>query len=113
MRSIRRCCGRKSPPWRGSAVYSFVFLAVTSFLICLVLTPLCRDLFADAGLVDCPDQRRKLHARAVPRVGGIPIAIAFSGSFVLLLASPLNAGSVLARHLPIVWNLLPAAALMF
>jgi len=94
-------------------MYSFIFLAAASFLLCLALTPVCRDIFLRAGLLDHPDQRRKTHARPVPRVGGIPIAIAFAGSFVLLLASPLNAGSVLVRHLPVVWNLLPAAGLIF
>ena len=46
-------------------------------------------------------------------MGGIPIAIAYVGSFGLLLLSRLNAGSVLGQHLPLVWKLLPAAGLIF
>jgi UDP-GlcNAc:undecaprenyl-phosphate GlcNAc-1-phosphate transferase len=46
-------------------------------------------------------------------MGGIPIAIAYLGSFLLLLLSPLNAGWILGQHLPLVWKLLPAAGLIF
>jgi UDP-GlcNAc:undecaprenyl-phosphate GlcNAc-1-phosphate transferase len=94
-------------------MYSFLFLGATSLLICLALTPLFRDVFQRAGWLDHPDQLRKTHARAVPRMGGIPIAIAYVGSFALLLLSPFNAGSVLEHHLPLVWKLLPAAGLIF
>jgi UDP-GlcNAc:undecaprenyl-phosphate GlcNAc-1-phosphate transferase len=94
-------------------MYSFLFLAASSLLICLALTPLCRDLFRRAGMLDHPDQSRKTHARPIPRMGGIPIAIAYAGSFGLLLLSPLHAGSILSEHLPLVCKLLPAAALIF
>ena len=94
-------------------MYSFVFLATSSLLICLVLTPLCRNIFRRAGLLDQPDQFRKTHQCAVPRVGGVPIAVAYVGSFLLLLLSPFHAGSILAQHLPLVWKMLPAAGLIF
>src|SRR5579864_7991899 len=94
-------------------MYSFLFLAASSLLICLALTPFFRDMFQRAGLLDHPDQSRKLHARPIPRVGGIPIAIAYVASFVLLLLSPFHAGSILSEHLPLVCKLLPAAGLMF
>jgi len=94
-------------------MYSFVFLAASSLLICLALTPLCRNIFRRAGLLDHPDQLRKTHERAVPRMGGIPIAIAYVGSFLLLLLSPFHAGSMLVQHMPLVWKLLPAAGLIF
>src|SRR5579863_3410627 len=94
-------------------MYSLLFLALSALLICLALTPLCRDLFVRAGLVDRPDRVRKTHSHPIPRTGGIPIAIAYAGAFLLLLASPLNASSVLGRNLPLVWKLLPAAGLIF
>jgi UDP-GlcNAc:undecaprenyl-phosphate GlcNAc-1-phosphate transferase len=94
-------------------MYSFLFLAASSLTICLALTPLCRDLFRRAGLLDRPDRRRKIHERPVPRVGGIPIAAAYAGSFLLLLRSPFLAGSVLSLHLALVWKLLPAAGVIF
>ncbi|MEO7653299.1 MAG: MraY family glycosyltransferase [Bryobacteraceae bacterium] len=92
---------------------SFLFLVLSSLTICLLLTPLCRDAFLRAGLVDHPDPFRKHHARPIPRVGGIGIVGAYVGAYALLLLSPLNAGSMLAQHLPLVWKLLPAAGLIF
>ena len=94
-------------------MYALLFLAASSLLICLAMTPLCREIFKRAGFLDHPDRLRKTHTRPVPRVGGIPIAIAYLGSFLLLLQSPFNAGSVLVQHLPLVWKLLPAAGLIF
>jgi UDP-GlcNAc:undecaprenyl-phosphate GlcNAc-1-phosphate transferase len=94
-------------------MYSLLFLAASSLLICLALTPICRDIFKRAGLFDHPDQLRHTHASPVPRMGGIPIAIAYAGSFLLLLLSPFNAGSILGQHLPLIWKLLPAAGLIF
>ena len=94
-------------------MYSFLFLAVSSLAICLALTPLCRDLFKRAGVLDHPDQFRKTHLCPIPRVGGIPIAIAYAGSFALLLALPFNGSWVLKHNLPLVWRLLPSAGLIF
>ncbi len=94
-------------------MYSFLFLAASSLVICLALTPLCRDLFQRAGWVDRPDDIRKTHRRPIPRIGGIPIVIAYLGSFALLLVSPFRGGGVLSENLPLVWKLLPAAGLIF
>ena len=94
-------------------MYSLVFLGLTSLFLGLLLTPLVRDLFLRAGLVDLPDAPRKIHTRPIPRVGGIPIAMAYVAACGLLLASPLHAGTILAQHLPVVWKLLPCSALIF
>lgn len=94
-------------------MYSFLFLAAISSIICLLLTPLCRDVFLRAGLLDHPDQVRKTHARPIPRIGGIPIAIAYVGSFGLLLLSPFHSGSILEDYLPMVWKVLPAVGIIF
>jgi UDP-GlcNAc:undecaprenyl-phosphate GlcNAc-1-phosphate transferase len=94
-------------------MYSFLFLAAISSIICLLLTPLCRNIFLRAGLLDQPDHVRKTHAKAIPRIGGIPIAIAYVGSFGLLLVSPFQSGFVLEQYLPLVWKLLPAVGLIF
>jgi len=57
-----------------------------SCLLCLVLTPAARVLAGRCQLVDHPDQRRKMHSRAVPVAGGMPILIATSTAIALLLA---------------------------
>lgn len=88
-------------------------LGIVSFLIALLTTPLTRDYFLHAGFVDPPDGVRKLHARPIPRVGGIPIAAAYVAAFAVLLISPLHGGAQLSDALDMVWRLLPCVGLMF
>ena len=85
-------------------------LGIIAFILALVLTPLLRNVFRHYGLVDQQDQGRKIHKTPVPRVGGIAIAFAYLGAFLLI---PKPEGSLLARNMLFVWHLLPAAALIF
>jgi UDP-GlcNAc:undecaprenyl-phosphate GlcNAc-1-phosphate transferase len=94
-------------------VYSLLILAVSSFCVAFVLTPLCRNLAIRWGLVDQPDHIRKIHTRSLPRVGGIPIVVAYLVSFILLLLSPLRAGNMVYNHLDVAWKLFPATMLVF
>jgi UDP-GlcNAc:undecaprenyl-phosphate GlcNAc-1-phosphate transferase len=94
-------------------MYSLALLALSSFLLALLLTPLCRNLFRRWGLVDHPDGGRHSHAQPTPRVGGIPIVAGYLGAFVILLLSPLAAGSIVVHGLPLAWRVFPAAALVF
>jgi len=48
-----------------------------AFFLSLALTPILRDVFRSYNVVDRPG-RRKVHAYPIPRVGGIPIAIAYA-----------------------------------
>jgi UDP-GlcNAc:undecaprenyl-phosphate GlcNAc-1-phosphate transferase len=50
-------------------------MAATAFLVGLLLTPIVRDIFRTYEIVDRPDGR-KVHKHPIPRIGGIPIAIA-------------------------------------
>jgi UDP-GlcNAc:undecaprenyl-phosphate/decaprenyl-phosphate GlcNAc-1-phosphate transferase len=94
-------------------MYSLLFLGFGSLILCWILTPPCRDLLRRLGIVDRPDQIRKLHRGVIPRVGGLPIAIAYVGIYAVFLVSPLTAKAALAGHLPFVWNLLPALLVIF
>lgn len=94
-------------------MYSLLFLVLSSFALALVLTPLFRDVSSRLGWFDQPDQALKLHPRPVPRIGGAPIVISYLASFALLMSSPL-AGRLLVREaLPEVWDLIPAALVVF
>jgi len=87
-------------------------LSAGSLLITLLLTPLVRNAFLRSNLVDAPDGGRKLHARAVPRIGGIPISIAYVAPFTLLaLASPAGASPVHA--MPFIVPLILSAGIVF
>jgi UDP-GlcNAc:undecaprenyl-phosphate GlcNAc-1-phosphate transferase len=57
-------------------VKQYLILYVSSFALALFLTPLLRKAAVKNGALDYPDDR-KLHKQAVPRVGGIAIAISF------------------------------------
>jgi UDP-GlcNAc:undecaprenyl-phosphate GlcNAc-1-phosphate transferase len=63
---------------------TYLLLFVTSAAITMALTPVARSLFHRMGWVDHPDQKRKLHRVPIPRLGGIPISIAFYCSIAML-----------------------------
>lgn len=94
-------------------MYSLLFLACSSFLLSLVLTPVCRNMFRDMGLVDAPDAYRKAHSISIPRLGGIPIALSYVTACILLMLTPLRGGALVTDHLDLAWKLLPAAGVVF
>jgi len=94
-------------------MYSLLITAVAAFAVSFLLTPLCRNLAVRWGLLDRPDQARKIHARPIPRIGGIPILIAYLASFGLLLLLPLRGAGILREHLDLAGKLLPAVAIVF
>ncbi len=85
------------------------WLGLRAFLVCLVLTPIFRDIFRSYGIVDQPDRRRKVHSHPIPRVGGIPIFIAYG----LALYPYPHTPTALAEYLPLIRKLAPAATMIF
>src|ERR1051326_2310142 len=71
-------------------MYPIFLVGFCAFLLSAVLTPLCRNLFARFGIVDKPDQDRKLHNTPIPLMGGVPIALAYVCSCLLLVLLPRN-----------------------
>jgi UDP-GlcNAc:undecaprenyl-phosphate GlcNAc-1-phosphate transferase len=94
-------------------MYSLAFLAVCSFIIALILTPLFRNWAIRLGFVDAPGDPRKIHERPVPRTGGVAIFVTYLAALGLLFALPLHAGRVLSSELILVVKLLPAALIVF
>jgi UDP-GlcNAc:undecaprenyl-phosphate GlcNAc-1-phosphate transferase len=94
-------------------MYSCIFLTLGAFCLCLALTPIVRLFCLRFGIVDHPDVLRKHHAKPIARLGGIAVCLSYVAAFVILLALPSEAGSVVRQHLPLVWKLLPAAAIVF
>ena len=91
-------------------MHSLLWLGFRAFIVSLVLTPICRDIFRSYGVVDQPDAARKIHRYPIPRVGGLAIAISYLVAYVLVRPEE---GSPLAQQLSLVWRLLPGAALAF
>ncbi len=90
-------------------MHSLLWLGLRAFIISLVLTPICRDVFRSYGVVDQPDAR-KVHRYPIPRVGGLAIAISYLVAYILVRPEE---GSPLAQQLSLVWKLLPGAAMAF
>ena len=86
-----------------------LILSGSAFILALVLTPLCRNLFRRMGLVDRPDRERKLHVQPIPHMGGVPIMLAYLASFALIsyFARP---GTINTAFL---LRIAPAAAIIF
>jgi len=94
-------------------MYSFLFLAVISFLLSSILTPLVRNLFLRIGIVDRPDNNRKLHKVPVVRVGGVAVALSYALAFGLFTLGRFKGGLIVRDALPLVLKLFPAAACIF
>jgi UDP-GlcNAc:undecaprenyl-phosphate GlcNAc-1-phosphate transferase len=88
-------------------------LGFTSFVVAFAITPLCRNLAIRWGLVDHPDNIRKLHTRPIPRIGGIPIFIACLVSFAVLLLFHPGSGQIVRGPFGVIRSLLPAAIIIF
>ena len=92
---------------------SLLVLAACSFLLSFFLTPFCRDMAVALGAVEYPDTFRKLHARPIPRLGGIPVFVAFGLSYCALLLFDLKFVIVEGQKLSLVLGLLPALVVIF
>jgi UDP-GlcNAc:undecaprenyl-phosphate/decaprenyl-phosphate GlcNAc-1-phosphate transferase len=88
-------------------------LGITAFLLCLVLTPICRDIFCKLNVVDRPDGERKLHGKPIPRVGGIPIALSYALALGLMVVFAPHGARISVQHASLLLSLLPAAGLVF
>src|SRR3954468_3766759 len=92
-------------------MYWLLLLGAVSAITALIVTPLVRELSLRYGLVDQPDQERHLHAKAVPRTGGLSIAISYVAPFILLFAIPSARTAAALSGLHLDWKL-PAATLL-
>ncbi len=68
--------------------------------------------FRQLGLLDHPDKQRKLHNQPLPRVGGVPILMAYVGAFGVVMMSPWAATGMAKAALPLALKVLPAATLI-
>lgn len=65
------------------------------------------------GIVDLPDQQRKLHSAPIPRMGGLAIFAAIIGAYGMLLIARLTSGAIVWDGLPLVLRLFPAFVVVF
>ena len=60
-----------------------LILCFGSCLLALSITPLLRWIAVRKGILDYPTDERKIHEKAVPRVGGIAVVISFLVTMIL------------------------------
>lgn len=94
-------------------MYSLIFLGFVALVLALLLTPLIRNLAWRYGIVDQPDQQRKIHSAPIPRVGGVAIFTSVVFAYGLLLIARLSSGAIVWADLPLVLRLLPALGVVF
>jgi UDP-GlcNAc:undecaprenyl-phosphate GlcNAc-1-phosphate transferase len=94
-------------------MYSLFFLAFVSLALSLLLTPLVRNLAWHYGIVDQPDQHRKIHSSPIPRMGGVAICASVVGAYGLLLIVRLSSGQIVWENLPLILRLFPALLVVF
>jgi UDP-N-acetylmuramyl pentapeptide phosphotransferase/UDP-N-acetylglucosamine-1-phosphate transferase len=66
---------------RWLLIYLYVF--DVSFVLALLLTPMCRRLSFQRGYVDEPDLERKIHTQPMALLGGLAVFSAFAANVVL------------------------------
>lgn len=92
---------------------SVALLAFSAFLLAFIFTPVCRRFAVARGWMDLPDKDRKRHPVPVPRIGGVPIVLAYAGAFafVVLMGIPGVAANEMSS--PSALKLVPAAVVIF
>jgi len=94
-------------------MHPVLILTVSACLLSLLITPVIRDWSLRLGLVDHPDETRKIHKTATPWTGGVAILLSYLGAFALLLLLPLNEGKYISGNLATIGRLFPPVAVIF
>jgi UDP-GlcNAc:undecaprenyl-phosphate/decaprenyl-phosphate GlcNAc-1-phosphate transferase len=94
-------------------MFLILSLGALSVLLTLAFTPVIRDRIGKLGFLDHPDGIRKKHAGAVPRVGGIAIALGYIATFAIAFVLPFSYTFVLHRALPHILHLGLAGSVVF
>ena len=85
-----------------------------SFLAALLLTPLVRNLSVRWGVIDRPDGARKIHAKPIPRMGGVAVVTAYTLALAFILLAPYrNLEIDIPRAIRGATALIPPALLIF
>jgi UDP-GlcNAc:undecaprenyl-phosphate/decaprenyl-phosphate GlcNAc-1-phosphate transferase len=94
-------------------MYLLAVLFGLGCLLALILTPLVRNLFQSAGMVDVPDSDRKLHAAGIPRAGGIAIFLSYLICLLFGAVLPFTSSLQVNETFPRLQPVLLAAGIVF
>lgn len=94
-------------------MFSLLLLAIVSFALSAALTPVFRDACLRWNLVDQPDGSRKIHKSPIPRIGGVPILLAYAGAFGGLFLTAMQGKAVAQSGVDLASRLIPAVSAIF
>jgi UDP-GlcNAc:undecaprenyl-phosphate/decaprenyl-phosphate GlcNAc-1-phosphate transferase len=94
-------------------MFTYLILFLTALALSLALTPLVGRRAVAWGAVDVPDNRRRIHKKATPRLGGVAIFLAFALTLAVAPFLSTSVGEYLAARWGAVAALVLPAALVF
>ena len=75
--------------------HNIILIIFVCFLAGLVLTPLVKKIAIHIGAVDKPDNKRKVHHKTMPRLGGLAIFLSFLLGYMIFAPKSTQMLSVL------------------
>lgn len=88
----------------------YLMIFALSMMGCVLATPLVTRIASWVGAIDRPDQFRRIHQGAIPRLGGLGLALGIAAGTVLPhLSGPSRPISLILPHLHHEWAILIAA----
>lgn len=92
---------------------AFLLIFAVAFMGCVLATPVVTRIAHWAGAIDRPDQFRRIHKGAIPRLGGLGLAFGlFVGILVVVLGGYLDAWEGLHDWVANQWPVLAAALIV-
>ncbi|MBN1552514.1 undecaprenyl/decaprenyl-phosphate alpha-N-acetylglucosaminyl 1-phosphate transferase [bacterium] len=89
-----------------------IIVFLLALIISLTLTPVVRYMAKRYNIVDQPKSFRKIHTRAIPRLGGIAIFIAVWGSVLALMIDDTQIRKIILGRSTQFWTLMGSSALI-
>ena len=81
--------------------HNVLWIITLTFLVSVLLTPIVKILANHIGAVDKPD-KRKVHTKPTPRLGGLAIFISFVVGYIFFLENSVQTTAILIGGLIIV-----------
>lgn len=84
LREVLEPASAQAPATRLEIFHGYIWVFVVSFLVTLAITPLMRRLAISHGIVDRPNEARKIHKQPIAYLGGVAV---FAGILAGILYS--------------------------
>src|SRR5580700_2969374 len=81
IRYLRSSLGEMTPLMIIYHVYVMIF--AVAMMACVLATPIVREVATYIGAIDRPDQFRRIHKGAIPRLGGLALALGVAAATIL------------------------------